>query len=651
MGILIVLPIAAAIALYNNKKIEEFVFLAIGIVITAIFIAGYFGNTLPGVYTGVIMCIIALFYCVYMLAKDRGRFRKCVLTQGFLGVVICICISAAMMLGRKSIGGLSDVCRVYAPQVINMYRYNNLGGGVGSVNYSILYSAPVVQSWCYFCNKLWMQYADDVNLWAHHIFVISGLFPLFVFVEEREWAKTILISLIILTLPNVVADSTCFMNDVPLGTSATYGTIMMIQYSRNLKEKSNIAHLAATSWGMIALCMIKRGGAIFLYGIVSVAVMGLIIQKKRDGFMKIHRTPFLLFAIISVVFPLFYVIYRIINLGKISITDFAVIYSVVIYILMGMVCYMIIMLLNNRENKKTVGIIVGLILLTIISLYIYIITRKNVDEAWLNTYAFFDEWLRVASPEADERRFQYRLSDLSYIVLLILFSVVIQRGIKKRRDFLENHDETIDYFVVPIVLGYFTVVLFTLLDFVRSEWMRKHNNTIFSISRYLGPGILILTVIVIYELFFICKKYNMYCMIGVLIILMMLVPQSYLRLLLDKGASEWEKYENMFSDANIEFNENDKVLCIGTNYYGLYASFPADATWDAIGFTSNESPEEWTKEIIEEGYDYLVVQDYLRGFSAKYSNMFEDGEPTDYSVYKIVIEDSNMRFVRECKEK
>lgn len=69
MGILIALPIAAVIAIFDRRKIEEFLFLAIGIIIFIIFVAGYMGNTLPGVYVGVGLGICSMVCCVWFFSR------------------------------------------------------------------------------------------------------------------------------------------------------------------------------------------------------------------------------------------------------------------------------------------------------------------------------------------------------------------------------------------------------------------------------------------------------------------------------------------------------------------------------------------------------------------------------------------------------
>ena len=51
-----ILPIAAAMAIMDKRKIEEFMFGAIGIIVLLIIAAGLWGNTRPGVMAGLALC-------------------------------------------------------------------------------------------------------------------------------------------------------------------------------------------------------------------------------------------------------------------------------------------------------------------------------------------------------------------------------------------------------------------------------------------------------------------------------------------------------------------------------------------------------------------------------------------------------------------
>ena len=85
MGILVALPIAAMIAILDRRKIEEFLFLAIGIIVSLIIASGYFGNTLLGVYGAIMLGGGSLLYCMVIFAMDRKRFRESILTPGLVG--------------------------------------------------------------------------------------------------------------------------------------------------------------------------------------------------------------------------------------------------------------------------------------------------------------------------------------------------------------------------------------------------------------------------------------------------------------------------------------------------------------------------------------------------------------------------------------
>ena len=187
MGILVALPIAAMIAILDRRKIENFVFLAIGIIVSFVIASGYFENTLLGVYGAVALGVISLLFCIIVLIKDRDRFRECVLTPGLAGGALCMIAFFFLLVNKTDLGDNNDTFWAHAPQIINMYRYSDIGNkGVRMTTFQLLYTAPVYTSWCYFCNKLWYCYSDGINLWGRQIFTIAALMPFFGFVKKKE---------------------------------------------------------------------------------------------------------------------------------------------------------------------------------------------------------------------------------------------------------------------------------------------------------------------------------------------------------------------------------------------------------------------------------------------------------------------------------
>jgi len=376
--------------------------------------------------------------------KDRESFIDSVVTPGLWGGMICFIFWGMILWNDEGIVGKTgtDSYWVYAPQILNMYRYSSLGAdSPGVENYYILYSAPVWEAWCYFCNKLWFDYSDAVNLWSKAVFVASGFMPLYTFIKKRELVKNVLLALVVMMIPNIVADMYDLSNDVTLGVAAVYGTIMSL---------------------------------------------------------KLYR---------------------------------------------------------DREKYNDIGLA-----------------------------------------------------------------------------FVGN--QVIVYFWCLYLSSYFSV--------------EKGFN---SMSRYLGPGLLILTVVVLYELFCIISINNYYILIAALSILIVLLPVNLFKVHFQKSGEGWSAYNKMYEEAGIELTEDDYVLCIAPDSC-IYYVFPAKSYQDEAAAGCDITPEDWTAQIISAGYDYLMLEDYKGSFPETYQDMFEGGARSikKYAMYDVVVDGDRVKFLLRKKD-
>ena len=77
------------------------------------------------------------------------------------------------------------------------------------------------------------------------------------------------------------------------------------------------------------------------------------------------------------------------------------------------------------------------------------------------------------------------------------------------------------------------------------------------------------------------------------------------------------------SDAGVELTAGDKILYVGKDYYAIYASFPAYATWYR---PEDENINELKSWVLIYGWDYLLLDDYDNDFPDIYQEMFEGGK-------------------------
>ena len=92
-------------------------------------------------------------------------------------------VSGIMLINKTDLGEIIDSFQTHAPQVLYMYRFSGIitSGRMGTV-FCLLYNAPIYNSWSYFCNVLWFDYSDGINLWARQIFIMSAFMPFFSYI-------------------------------------------------------------------------------------------------------------------------------------------------------------------------------------------------------------------------------------------------------------------------------------------------------------------------------------------------------------------------------------------------------------------------------------------------------------------------------------
>ncbi len=639
MGILVAFPIAAAIAVLDRKKIEEFLFLAIGIIISLIFVFGYFGNTIPGVYASIVLAVVSVLYCVFIFFKDRVRFKESILTQGLGGIFVCTVIAAVICFGMKDLGAASDLYRVYAPQIINMYMNNNLGVGDPAGNFELLYNAPVCPAWCYFCNKLWLCYSDCVIMWSRHIYIISAFAPLYSLLGKDEWKKNLLLSFIILNLPYVISPTFCYLNDVTMGCTAAYGTVMTIKLFRDRARNNDLGYLVACCWGVVGTCLMKRLGPVFLYGMVSLAsaytVKRFAERRELSGFIKKILPLFMMAGSIPMVF-IFYEYRRKYYVDDKLYTYFPIMLFLGL-VIMGIVYYWLFSLIKKGCYLVTAGILFA----TVIAVY-FLLLRFGVH--YSDIYSTKDVIFGYAIEWFNELSFDngINLPDPMFMILFILVMVNIGRQISKGRIVSLSTPDDIGITSGILFMGGLLVAGAILCTYLQQELLPQVHT-----YRYLRPATLVMLVVLVYELLCIEAKHSTHIVIMLTAVLILLLPPNNIvaKLLPEEGERKWDSFKGIYADAGIELAVEDRILYVGKDYYAIYASFPAYAVWYRPEEDSQEELKNW---ILNYGSDYLLLDDYDNDFPDVYQDMFEGGkrEIREKVIYDVVVEDDVVKFVR-----
>lgn len=670
MGILIALPIAAAIAILDKRKIEEFLFLAIGIIVSLIFIAGYFDNTLYGVYVGVILGVCAAAYCFVVLIKDIKRFRESVITPGLVWGIALIAAEGAVLIGKTDLGADNDTFWAHAPQILNMYKYSDIGNvGRRMITYSLQYTAPVYTSWCYFCNRLWFDYSDGINLWARQIFILSGLLPFFSYARKGEYKKQILIAILILILPNIVVPSYDLMSDLPIGAASVYGTLMTVRLFRDKEKYNDWGYLLAACLTLFYVCIMKRAGGMYIYGMVSVAVL-YIFDRFFDKESKV--------GVIKKVFPLALMIEAVLLSVLFSFSRLVVITyyfgytsdewvkgyirqyleplivplgGLILFLLLGIFCQLLKVLFCRKHYMVIVVLLfsvysIGIYMVYRIAMYLVESQDRDVETARSVFYKFFSMWINREYFGGERFGNGWVISDGLYILILLVVLVLTGVLILKGKLTYKGTVNDISNVIVPVFMGYTLYMMFYCFLYMYEQGGYLVGDSLGYMGRYLGPAVLLVTAIVINELLCIQNTDHTKWLLCAAIFLMLLLPDNVFRIICLDNKDYWGAYEKMYADAGIELSEVDNVIFVGPDHAQYYL-FPANCHQDYSVAKGEKAPEDWAWEFYSSGYNYLVLEDYSRDFPGTYQDMFEGGIDSikKMAIYDVVIEDGTVRFV------
>ncbi|MBR3736368.1 MAG: hypothetical protein IKN07_10825 [Lachnospiraceae bacterium] len=658
MGILVALPVAAAIAILDKRKIEEFLFLAIGIIVSLIIVSGLLGNTVPGVCVSVALGVLATVYCITVFIKDRERFRTAVDTPGLWGALLCMGVAALIFMGRTDLGKDNDTFWAHAPQVLNMYRFSDIGNvGNRSKYYMLLYTAPVYTSWCYFCNKLWFNYSDGINLWARQIFILSAFLPVFTGLRKKDGKRIVLLSLILMTLQYLIDFSTDFMPDIPVAGAMVYGTLMTIRMFRSERRYNDPGYLAGACVWLALLCVMKRAGGIYTYGIVGTAALYTLErlaqkEQKTEGFRRIM--PLVCMAA-AVSMTLCYSLYR----GKYLYQDklfvlmpFA---GFLLFLGLGVFCVIIKKMLREKKIITLSSFLLALFFCGVRALLVIaelmqgrMYTEGGADSTEI-LYRFFSMWFTRQYFVGNRFGSGWKISDFLYVLILAGILLYVRRLAEQKKITLTGTIADLDNVILPVFSGYVVYMLFYCFIYMTAGEGYILDDNIGYADRYFGPALLLSSVIVLCELLEIRKINRTKLLVAVLLFLMILLPHNPFQVLQLEHDTGWDKYNRMYKAAGLELTENDFLLCIGPDHCQYYV-FPAASELDYDVKAAQTSPEEWAEQIAHEGYRYLLLEDFDARFPDVYQDMFVGGIDSiqKWAIYDIIVDGNDVKFMRRA---
>ena len=182
MGVLVIFPIAAMMAVWCKRRFEIMIFPTIVLIVVTMAVTGLVGILRIGLYVPVIYAVVALG----LLISRRKKIKKYILTPGFAAFCIYIVFFLFFSKGRYLASEAS--CMQYGPSLMSLFTYDSLKDH--SLYYNLTNPFPLGTLWVYFCGRLLGGYSESAAIFAYDVLVIAGIMPLFCqirTIKEENW--------------------------------------------------------------------------------------------------------------------------------------------------------------------------------------------------------------------------------------------------------------------------------------------------------------------------------------------------------------------------------------------------------------------------------------------------------------------------------
>ncbi len=640
MGLLVVFPLSSALAILTKKKFEEMSFFSVCIVIFNIILSGLFGSTIYGVYVDVLLVIASIMICIRSMIKDRDGFKSAVYTSGSFALILFYIIGAAMYGGYALIG--SDVDRVYGPQIANMWMYDDLGGDLPGWEWTLLYVAPIVPSWSYFCLKFWPYYSDGICMMAYFIYCITALLPIFKYVKKKEWIKFLLLFVAVFSIFNLNYEESIgvYYLDTATAVTAIFGFTMVVEA---YKEKTDIVYMLEAAASLIIISVIKRvGGAT---GFAMTSCLAFFTFEKLFGngrtkeSLRVKMVPTLCMFSASVISCGFGIYRWQKGQGSLLSSYTGVLFFLAWYVT-GIICWSV---KEFFARKKYLWSAISIILISFGSLSFlrYFFDRKNGEGYFCKVLRIFCGVLFNASEIDGIEIFHWNKTPFPIIVVVLTAIGMIIFTSFALKD-ADDDTEKWKNISVSLVGSYLFWLILWLAMYLYHN--REDLNYVYCSIRYMCAGPMTICSVLIYGLVRRPKIRN-YLFLFLLTVFIFMSAYKYQEdVFIAKLCQGRKEYFDVYEKAGLKLTPEESIFYISTvsrsesDYYP-YFSFPA--LFGTIpGRRYSKKSEQITINELEDTvsrYDYVFIDSVDDEFKKSYNSIFDDGIDNikNNSIYKV----------------
>ncbi len=272
MAFLVTLPIAGAIAVAFDKKIEEGIPVAMFIATFITYACGLFGILSVSPIVVGILAAIGVGYSIYGIVKERSIQRF--LTFGMILFLVLGAYYALVSRGRMV--SEQDDLQVYAKYVADFFHTNSI------FRFDYI---PGMMMWEYLSEKFWFVYSDSVLFWSIAMMCVGMMLAIFSSKEKRSYVHYIFVALFTVLFPLCISVREVYFvlqNDFVMGVIMAYIVCMYLK----AREYDDKFYEYATFCGLAFLTLTKVTGTILAF-ILIVLLVGIdVISEKHELSLK-----------------------------------------------------------------------------------------------------------------------------------------------------------------------------------------------------------------------------------------------------------------------------------------------------------------------------------------------------------------------------
>ncbi|MDR1243843.1 MAG: hypothetical protein LBJ79_01445 [Endomicrobium sp.] len=293
--------VAMAMALFTNEVIEKSFPLTALSFITILFLSGFVGNLIVGLFVIYTCVSFSICYIIYKFSKNFKRSFDLIIRPGF--IVILFLFPIALIWHRYPTFVWDEKVQ-WALAVKNSFILDKFAACPLS-NKSYASYPPALELFHYFWTKTCMAYKESSLFVSMNILTLSFLVSILHKFSWKYIFRGIVASTLAVVLPYTVFHG-CFFNLTPYSTifadpimGIVFGWVLYTYFES--RDKFNNTSFASISLGLFIIPIIKDTGILFSLGaifLIFIDKISLLFKQYQSKVLKFYNFKIILIQII-----------------------------------------------------------------------------------------------------------------------------------------------------------------------------------------------------------------------------------------------------------------------------------------------------------------------------------------------------------------